>query len=346
MFERLIKLVRQEDVTLFIGAGFSLEAGTPSVCMLRETIFNEMPEEKRKEHKNDGLDKLSDYYVEKECLGSRSSLVQLLKKKFEIRPNNLNDHLALTNIPHFHYILTTNYDTLLEDTYPESYRQVVRNDNDCSTMLKKPVTIFKIHGDFTDSNSVVITSQDYKNFFEHRRNPEMWKLVESEFLTKHICFIGYSLEDDNILDIINNISEAVGKNQKDMFLIAPNLTEEKKKKLQDMHVHYFDAKADLFLNELDKDLKKNITRDYEQHMINAETYSRYLHLHNIDPSVSPKDKKDNEVTSIKSLDGQPLTQNLLITIDEDTKKMLEERDFEKMEMFIQILHFLIFHVYD
>lgn len=35
----------------------------------------------------------------------------------------------------------------------------------------------------------------------------MWNLVETEFLTKHILFIGYSLEDNNILDIIKTISK-------------------------------------------------------------------------------------------------------------------------------------------
>ena len=41
MFERLIKLVRQEKVSLFIGAGFSIEANAPSVRQLKELILSE-----------------------------------------------------------------------------------------------------------------------------------------------------------------------------------------------------------------------------------------------------------------------------------------------------------------
>lgn len=44
---------------------------------------------------------------------------------------------------------------------------------------------------------------------------------EERISKKHILFIGYSLEDDNIIEIIKNISKAVNKNQKDMFLISP-----------------------------------------------------------------------------------------------------------------------------
>ena len=92
-----------------------------------------------------------------------------------------------------------------------------------------PTTIFKVHGDFTDPDSVVLTKSDYAKYKKNRPNPQMWKMVDNEFLTKHILFIGYSLEDDNILEIIKTISRNINKNQKQMFLIAPGLSENKKK---------------------------------------------------------------------------------------------------------------------
>ena len=42
MFERLTKLVRTEKVTLFIGAGFSIEAKAPSVSELCEAILSQL----------------------------------------------------------------------------------------------------------------------------------------------------------------------------------------------------------------------------------------------------------------------------------------------------------------
>lgn len=39
MFEELISLVRREQVSLFIGAGFSKEAGAPSVWDLQKSIL-------------------------------------------------------------------------------------------------------------------------------------------------------------------------------------------------------------------------------------------------------------------------------------------------------------------
>lgn len=48
MFERLISLVRQEQVSLFIGAGFSIEACAPSVYDLKEAILKEIHETHQK----------------------------------------------------------------------------------------------------------------------------------------------------------------------------------------------------------------------------------------------------------------------------------------------------------
>ena len=60
MFDRLIKLVREEKVSLFIGAGFSIKAQAPSVSMLCDAILAQLDnEQQREEHKNDSLPDLA-----------------------------------------------------------------------------------------------------------------------------------------------------------------------------------------------------------------------------------------------------------------------------------------------
>lgn len=218
MFEKLIRLVRKAKVSLFIGAGFSIEANAPSVSKLKSLILAEFDNnEQRKAHESDDLAELTDFFVEEICSGSRNELISIMKQAFEFTPTCMDDHKMLANIPHFNKIFTTNYDTLLEDSYPVSERDVVRNDENCA-YLNKPTAIFKVHGDFISPDSVVITTNDYNQFKKNRPNPSMWKLVETEFLTKNILFIGYSLEDNNILDLIKTISKNIKRNQKEMFL--------------------------------------------------------------------------------------------------------------------------------
>ena len=49
MFEKLIKLVRKEKVSLFIGSGFSIEAGVPSVSTLKELILHELENDEQRQ---------------------------------------------------------------------------------------------------------------------------------------------------------------------------------------------------------------------------------------------------------------------------------------------------------
>lgn len=337
MFERLIRLIQEERVSLFIGAGFSIEAQAPSVGELRDSILSQFDDkQQREEHKDDSLPDLANFFVEEICCGSRNSLIEILQQKFNFVPAKMDDHQALAKIPHFHNIFTTNYDTLLEDSYEAGDRLVIRKDVDCAYLDdSKPVRIFKIHGDFVNQDFVVITSQDYKDYFKKNPNPQMWDIVKREFLTKNILFIGYSLADSNILDIIRRISKAVNKNQKDMFLIAPGLKKSRQAQLRKMKVHYYDAYAADFLAALTKALQENIVKDFRHHKVSAETFSRFCHLHNIDPDISLKQDKDNVVVKYKPLGDKPLQQSINMTINDRCKEMFESGDFDRYGVIVK-----------
>ena len=331
MFDRLIKLVREEKVSLFIGAGFSIKAQAPSVSMLCDAILAQLDnEQQREEHKNDSLPDLAEFYVEDICCGSRNSLIDCVQNLFYFEPANMDDHQALAKIPHFHNIFTTNYDTLLEDSYEKKDCQVIRKDIDCTYIDKsKPVRVFKIHGDFVNQDFVVITANDFKNFFKSKYNPLMWNVVKQEFLTKHILFIGYSLSDDNIIDIIKNISKSVNKNQKDMHLIAPGINRGRQGQLKKMKVHYYDAYASDFLKELTKELDANIGMDFRHHKVSPETFNRYCNLHGFNPDIALKTREQNDIVNYKALPGHSLNHQLQMTLKAELKDILEEQDFEK-----------------
>lgn len=329
MFERLISLVRQEQVSLFIGAGFSIEACAPSVYDLKEAILKEIHETHQKNnHKEDSLASLSDFFVKEVCLGSRNQLIRILRKAFEFTPKCMDDHKILAKIPHFKRIFTTNYDTLLEDSYSYNDVQVVRTDADCA-YVDKPFTVFKVHGDFTDPDSVVITTDDYTNFFTNNQNPMMWNIVTTEFATKNILFIGYSLEDNNILDIIGKVSSAQKNNQNEMFLIAPNISKEKQDVLRRMKVHYYDAVANTFLTQLVKELEEHISEDFENKCISPETYSRFWNSYKAVPTVVTPVKGNNVIKKIDPISEEPLQHQIQMSVKEETGEKLKNIDFEK-----------------
>lgn len=329
MFEELISLVRREQVSLFIGAGFSKEAGAPSVWDLQKSILERIYDtEKRKSHENDSLADLTNFFVNEIHLGSRNPLMRILRKAFDFEPTCMDDHNLLAKIPHFRRIFTTNYDTLLEDSYAKNDVCVVRNDADCAYM-NKPFTVVKVHGDFTDPDSVVITSDDYKQFFTASKNPIMWDLVKTEFATKNILFIGYSLEDNNILDIIQKVSDAQGNNQNEMFLIAPGISPEKQEKLKELKVHYFDAVANVFLTQLIEELKEHITEDFKNKYISGETCTRFLKSYQILPTVQTPVQGNNAIKNVESTTEKPLLHQIQMSVKAEIGEKLKNLDFEK-----------------
>lgn len=329
-FEKLIKLVRKCKVSPFIGAGFSIEAKAPSVAELTAAILTEFDnEELRNEHENDSLQNLTNFFVEKICNGSRNHLIEILRDKFNFTPACMDDHNMLAKIPHFKHLFTTNYDTLLEDSYPLTERDVVRNDKDCTYIQENKTTIFKIHGDFIDPDSVVITSNDYKQFFKKPIYSELWDLTKTEFLTKSILFIGYNLYDDNIVDIIKHISKAVGKNKKEMFLIVPQINDSRKKQLKKLGVTYYEAYASEFLDDLITELKTNISKDFRHGDISAEVYTKFCNFHDFTPDISMPPDGENQINDFKPLENKTIKQQIKFTVDDAYKDIINNMDFEK-----------------
>lgn len=80
-FSEVIQLVRKEQVTLFLGAGFSLEAGAPNSSSLIDAILNKVPYEDKEDFVNLTLDALCQKFVEYNNEG-RSALIRTLKPLF------------------------------------------------------------------------------------------------------------------------------------------------------------------------------------------------------------------------------------------------------------------------
>lgn len=109
-------------------------------------------------------------------------------------------------------IITTNYDTLLETLFPNFDTYIGQEE-----LLFSNITgigeIYKIHGSVTDARSLVLTSKDYENF-EKKASYLIAKLL-TIFLEYPIIFLGYSLNDRNIRNIFETISDCLSQGKLD-----------------------------------------------------------------------------------------------------------------------------------
>lgn len=319
-FKTLIDCIRKEDITLFIGSGFSLKAGAPSASSIVDAILKAMTEEERKSLSTKReLDTVAEEY---EQIYNRESLLKILESTMTFKPSNTADHECLTRIPHFHHIITTNYDTLIEDTYGIDNAYVVRTSEDCINLPKDKVLIFKIHGDFKYKENIIITRQDYIKFFSSQKEPSLWNYIQSEILTKDILFIGYSLEDCNIFDLMVKNRELLNGHTRNYYLIAPGLKRYKIERLAKTNVTYYDAKAEDLFPILFSSLDKNIQRDYRRKRISFSTLSKYSNLHHL-KAVASENEDHNDVVFTPIGNSEV---NLTFSVDKSIGDKLMARD--------------------
>ena len=105
-------------------------------------------------------------------------------------------------------IITTNWDTLLERTFPDFNSFVGQNKLIFNNSIDVG-EIYKIHGCVTNPNSLVLTENDYEIF--HERNPYLAAKLLTIFMEHPIIFLGYNIGDTNIHSILNSIINILDK---------------------------------------------------------------------------------------------------------------------------------------
>lgn len=99
-------------------------------------------------------------------------------------------------------IVTTNWDRLLETLFPD-YAVYIGQEALLFAQIQGIGEIYKIHGSHVDPTSLILTAADYGQF--EKRNPYLASKLLTFFVENPIVFLGYSLADKNILDIIHSV---------------------------------------------------------------------------------------------------------------------------------------------
>ena len=274
--ESLFEAISKGEVVLWVGAGLSLYAGLPSGVQLREILYEGLtPLEKEEVGKNSDLSHLADEICT--LKGNRNYIIQTLKNTFTRDFLSTETHKIISQIPHFRNIITTNYDSLFESVYGSGKLNVIFSDNHTPYIDTKKVNLFKIHGDLSNPDSIIITESDYNNFFsKDTEQNTIWSVIKGIIATKSILFIGYSLEDTNVEVVFNKIREKIGENRKECYFVAPNISTTKSIKLNRANIHPISLTGEKLFEELIEYLKKNIKKNFENKDISSEVYSEFI----------------------------------------------------------------------
>lgn len=210
MLEQDIRFLAEElekgKLVVFVGAGVSKNSGLPEWKELIKDYaeYRGIKEFTSKEYLT----------IPEEVFERYGSLkyYEIAEKRFSGKyfPNSIHRILKKMNLT---YIITTNYDTLIEDEIKNL--QIVSKDEDLPYTNSNRMLI-KMHGDFENKN-IVLKKSDYDNY---EKNFQLIStLVKGLFTTNTVLFIGYSYSDTNVQQIMNWIKEILKEETRKAFLV-------------------------------------------------------------------------------------------------------------------------------
>ena len=195
------KSIKENSLILFVGAGISANSNLPTWGELIQSFKKELD---LPYGDSDDYLRVAQYYYD--TFGKNQytkKIEEVFFSKGTSKPNKL--HTLIEKIAPKH-IITTNYDSLLEDQFENGLLKynVIAEDKDIPYTSSERYLI-KMHGDFSKKN-IVLKEDDYLDYALNF--PMVSTLIQSLIMNHTLLFVGYSLGDstfNSIFRLIQNI---------------------------------------------------------------------------------------------------------------------------------------------
>lgn len=213
----LVQAYAEKRCAVFVGAGASQAAGYPGWKDFLELLVDRCIEENRLTE-----DEAKSYRDLVGVAGKQLTLASALKDKlgdvwdlvisemfYDDHKNPAAVHKLLPKLTNLSMVITTNYDTLLEDNYANGRPPKVLTFSDGGEMrrlmLQRQFFILKAHGDAAKpGNGIILTINDYRGLARERAYQS---LLASIFTLNTVLFIGVSLNDPELLVMLDYLAD-------------------------------------------------------------------------------------------------------------------------------------------
>lgn len=224
-----------EEASVFIGTGVSINSGLPSWQKLLKPCLEEL---NLANSSKINLYKIAQYYANTHTDAALRKIVNEQINDF-FESNIVLEMLLKIN---FKSIWTTNYDSLIESELKKNKIQhnIITDEKDLTQIsTHDKVNIYKINGDVTNPNKMVLTQNDYENY--ETTHSLFLTFLKKELVSNTFLFIGYSFEDQIIMNCLSStmrLLDGAGNLHYAFVFIDDNVKNEIEYKVEDLRKRY------------------------------------------------------------------------------------------------------------
>ncbi len=235
--EKLKQVLAQEDTVLFIGSGISLWSGLPSwggmiekLAQFVESAGGKADLVRAEAHKGDllqaasyGFDKLT-----KQQIGNfiRTACCYGIAKPSEI-------HRKIVSLGPRCFV-TTNYDNLIEESLRQwlpdrFFRPPVTNRHLTETAevvhARAIDFIFKPHGDAADSESIILTREQYRQLLPGGERQAALESLKILLVSRPVVYLGFGLRGPDFIYVRDLLSNTYKGGTRDHYAIMADVSD-------------------------------------------------------------------------------------------------------------------------
>lgn len=188
---RLAEKASRGELALFVGAGVSASAGLPLWGELLQKLAEKVGMSQGERGALGRLNPLDQAGIIEKRLDGPEGLQQALRDLFT-RSHYSLAHGLLAALP-VHEVVTTNYDQLFEFAWAALRRRASVLPYEIDPGADR--WMLKMHGCVSHAEDLVLTREDVIGY--ERRHTALAGVVQALLITRHMLFVGFSLNDDN-----------------------------------------------------------------------------------------------------------------------------------------------------
>ena len=198
----ILKQLLSDSFSIFCGSGATADLTKKKW----EDIFSKKTRKFYKSKFSEDIYLLSD--LEKSYYNKDNFYKEIIKN-LQIKEESESKHINAIIDLNLNQIWTTNFDEIIEQTIRRKFDiepVVLATSNDLFTQnLNGEYVVYKLNGTINTPDSMVLTKSDFFDYFKKQRL--FFELLKRQLVLDSFLFIGYSFQDDLVLNALREIKE-------------------------------------------------------------------------------------------------------------------------------------------